>query len=84
MFHIREVLKVFLGFLDISLQVSVVLLAVFMIVMPVFLEFYTDVYLDFKSKQCLEYSNITNKHIKYFNAVGCFEKINDNWVKTNL
>jgi hypothetical protein len=40
-------------------------------------------YIDISSQICTEYSGITNKKVKYFDVVGCFEKIDNNWVKVN-
>ncbi len=64
-----------------SLLVKILLLS------AVLFYFWADVlanaYIDISSQICTEYSSITNKEVKYFDVVGCFEKNNNNWVKVN-
>jgi len=46
-------------------------------------EIFANAYIDISSQICTEYSGITNKEVKYFGVVGCFEKSDNNWVKVN-
>ena len=74
--------QILMCFIDISF-VLIKTLVLSIILVYFWANIFMNMYIDISSQICNEYSNITKKQVKYFDAVGCFENIDNNWVKVD-
>jgi len=71
---------IFMALMDLITSLAKTLF-ISLILIYILVDVFTNAYIDISSQICTEYSNITKKEVKYFDVVGCFEKIDNSWVK---